>query len=76
MGVEISKGIIMPAFKVKYLNSKKELLHCESIFMKNIGAAKRSSSSMAPMNTESIEIYDVGEKWLATKELGKWKSIE
>ncbi|CAQ81902.1 hypothetical protein VSAL_p840_43 (plasmid) [Aliivibrio salmonicida LFI1238] len=76
MGVAISKGIIMPAFKVKYLNSKKELLHCESIFMKNIGAAKRSSSSMAPMNTESIEIYDVGEKWLATKELGKWKSIE
>ncbi|OCH42339.1 hypothetical protein [Aliivibrio fischeri] len=66
----------MPAFKVKYLNSKKELLHCESIFMKNLGAAKRSSSSMAPMNTESIEIYDIGEKWLSTKEFGKWKSIE
>ena len=74
--MEISKVIIMPAFKVKYLNSKKELLHCESIFMKNLGAAKRSSSSMAPMNTESIEIYDIGEKWLATKELGKWKSME
>ncbi|MUK76614.1 hypothetical protein GNP84_06800 [Aliivibrio fischeri] len=66
----------MPAFKVKYLNSKKELLHCESIFMKNLGAAKRSSSAMAPMNTESIEIYDIGEKWLATKEFGVWRTIE
>lgn len=65
----------MSAFKVKYFNSKKELLHCESIFMKNLGAAKRSSSSMAPMSTERIEIYDVSDKWLAIKELGKWKSI-
>ncbi|WP_272872603.1 hypothetical protein [Aliivibrio fischeri] len=44
--------------------------------MKNLGAAKRSSSSMAPMSTERIEIYDVSDKWLAIKELGKWKSIE
>jgi hypothetical protein len=44
--------------------------------MKGLPAAKRSSSSMAPMGTVKIDIYDMADNLLTTKELGKWKVAE
>lgn len=49
------------------------LLRKESIFMRNLNAAKTSASIKAPFGTESIEIYDITDKLLSVKELGKWK---
>ena len=66
----------MSAFKINYLNNEKVLLRSETILMKGLPAAKRSSSSMAPMGTVKIDIYDMADNLLTTKELGKWKVAE
>ena len=66
----------MSVFKINYLNNEKTLLCSETILMKGLPAAKRSSSSMAPMGTVKIEIYDIAENLLTSKELGKWTVAE
>ena len=54
----------MSAFKFNYLNNEKALLRSETILMKGLPAAKRSSSSMAPMGTVKIDIYDMADNLL------------
>ncbi|CAQ81940.1 hypothetical protein VSAL_p320_09 (plasmid) [Aliivibrio salmonicida LFI1238] len=63
----------MSVFKINYLNNEKTLLCSETILMKGLPAAKRSSSSMG---TVKIEIYDIAENLLTSKELGKWTVAE
>ncbi|MEZ8918635.1 hypothetical protein [Vibrio lentus] len=41
--------------------------------MRNLSAAKTSASIKAPFGTESLEIYDIIDRSLSVKELGKWK---
>ncbi len=65
----------MSVFKINYLNNEKALLRSETILMKGLPAAKRSSS-MAPAGTAKIEIYDIAENLLTSKELGKWTVAE
>ncbi|AZL83565.1 hypothetical protein EIJ81_01540 (plasmid) [Aliivibrio salmonicida] len=47
--------------------------HSNSLPLKGLPAAKRSSSSMG---TVKIEIYDIAENLLTSKELGKWTVAE
>ncbi len=65
----------MPAFTIVYKNQSDEQLLKETIFMKNLGAAKRSAMSNAPVITEKVEIYDLMEKCLSRREIGApWRN--
>ena len=63
----------MANYRIKYRDDMDVVLRKESILMRNLSAAKISASIKAPFGTESIEIYDITDKLLSVKELGKWK---
>ncbi|CAM2895366.1 hypothetical protein [Moritella viscosa] len=65
----------MAAYLITYLNEGNELLITETVFMRNLIAAKSSATSAAPNMTYTIVISDVAGEPLATKESGKWKNI-
>ncbi|MBD6956494.1 hypothetical protein G4167_00090, partial [Vibrio parahaemolyticus] len=54
----------MPAYTIIYKSERDEPILKETVFMKNLGAAKRSSMSNAPLITHKVEIYDLMEKCL------------
>ena len=62
----------MPAYLISYLNEGSELLTSETVFMRNLIAAKSSATSAASDMTDTITISDIGDKLLATKKNGKW----
>ena len=62
----------MPAYIISYRNEGNELLTSETVFMRNLIAAKSSATSAAPDMTDTITISDIGGELLATKEHGKW----
>ncbi|KIF51523.1 hypothetical protein [Vibrio owensii] len=49
----------MPTYEVTYLDAKQGIIDSEAIFMKNLGAAKRSAAHHAPSKTEQIIIKDL-----------------
>lgn len=49
----------MPAFTIIYSNENLDKLIKETVFMKNLGGAKRSALANAPLTTQYIEIYDL-----------------
>ncbi|EOA8958728.1 hypothetical protein ACIMS1_004400 [Vibrio harveyi] len=57
----------MPAYTIIYSNQDNEKLLKETVFMKNLGAAKRSALANAPVITQHIAIYDLMEKCLTQK---------
>ncbi len=64
----------MPAFTIVYKSKNDEQLLKETIFMKSLGAAKRSAMSQAPVITHKIEIYDLMERCITLREIGtSWK---
>ena len=64
----------MPTFHVTYFNAKEKKIEEESIFMKNLAAAKRSASHHAPDDTRYIEIKDLMERALTRYSDGNgWK---
>ena len=64
----------MPAFTIVYKSKNDEQLLKETIFMKNLGAAKRSAISQAPVITHNVKIYDLMERCLSVKTIGsKWE---
>ncbi|OUJ39274.1 hypothetical protein CGH72_08655 [Vibrio parahaemolyticus] len=64
----------MPAFTIVYKSKNNEQLLKETIFMKNLGAAKRSAISQAPVITHNVKIYDLMERCLSVKTIGsKWE---
>ncbi|EHK2924783.1 hypothetical protein J7Y46_004674 [Vibrio parahaemolyticus] len=66
----------MPAYTIIYKSERDESILKETVFMKNLGAAKRSSMSNAPLITHKVEIYDLMEKCLSRREGGKaWKNL-
>ncbi|MCQ9091001.1 hypothetical protein H2D57_23730 [Vibrio alginolyticus] len=58
----------MPAFTIVYKSKNDEQLLKETVFMKSLGAAKRSAMSHAPIITHKVEIYDLMEKCLSHRE--------
>lgn len=60
----------MPAFTIIYKSEIDELLLKETVFMKNLGAAKRSAMAQAPEITHQVKIYDLMERCLSYKEIG------
>ncbi len=58
----------MPAFTIVYKSKNDEQLLKETVFMKSLGAAKRSAMSQAPVITHKVEIYDLMEKCLSHRE--------
>ena len=64
----------MPTFHVTYFNAKERKIEEESIFMKNLGGAKRSAFHHAPDDTQYIEIKDLMERALTRYDDGNgWK---
>lgn len=64
----------MPTFHVTYFNAKEKKIEEESIFMKNLAAAKRSASHHASDETQCIEIKDLMEETLTRYDEGSgWK---
>lgn len=49
----------MPAYTIIYSNENLDKLVKETVFMKNLGGAKRSALANAPTATQYIEIYDL-----------------
>jgi hypothetical protein len=66
---------LMPAYIISYLNKDREPLITETVFMRNLAAAKTSATTTAPDIAYIIAISDVGDKILSTKEDGKWKNL-
>ncbi|MCQ9091276.1 hypothetical protein [Vibrio alginolyticus] len=65
----------MPAYTIVYKTKNDDVLLKETVFMKNLGAAKRSAMSNAPVITHKIEICDLMEKCLSHREGGEpWKN--
>ncbi|EOV3440303.1 hypothetical protein ACOW85_003892 [Vibrio parahaemolyticus] len=58
----------MPAYTIIYKSDHNEPILKETVFMKNLGAAKRSAMSNAPRITHKVEIYDLMEKCLSHRE--------
>ncbi len=66
----------MPAFTIVYKSKNDEQLLKETVFMKSLGAAKRSAMSQAPVITHKVEIYDLMEKCLSHREGdAPWKNV-
>ncbi len=66
----------MPAFTIIYKSETDEPLLKETVFMKSLGAAKRSAMSQAPVITHTIEIYDLMENCLARREgSATWENL-
>ncbi|MFM2625810.1 hypothetical protein [Vibrio owensii] len=64
----------MPTFHVTYFNAKEKKIEEESIFMKNLAAAKRSASHHSSDDTQYIEIKDLMERTLTRYNEGEgWK---
>ena len=63
---------LMAAYLIAYRNEGNELLTSETVFMRNLVAAKSSATSAAPDMTYTITISDIGDEPLATKKNGKW----
>ncbi len=59
----------MPAYTLIYSNKHQEKLIKETVFMKNLGGAKRSALANAPSITHTIEIFDLMGTCLARKYL-------
>ncbi|EJE4188581.1 hypothetical protein M3922_004384 [Vibrio parahaemolyticus] len=51
----------MPAYTIVYKSENDEPILKETVFMKNLGATKRSAMSNASLITHKIEIYDLME---------------
>lgn len=66
----------MPAYTIVYKSENDDSLLKETVFMKSLGAAKRSAMSNAPIITHKVEIYDLMEKCLSRREGGKaWENL-
>ena len=65
----------MPAYLISYRNKDNEPLISETVFMRNLVAAKTSATTSAPDIAYIITISDVSDKLLSTKEDGKWKNL-
>jgi hypothetical protein len=65
----------MPAYILSHLNKDREPLITETVFMRNLAAAKRSATTSTPDIAHVITISDVGDKLLSIKEDGKWKNL-
>ncbi|EJB8438989.1 hypothetical protein MW344_003576 [Vibrio parahaemolyticus] len=66
----------MPAYTIVYKSENDNSLLKETVFMKNLGAAKRSAMSNAPIITHKVEIYDLMEKCLSRREGGApWQNL-
>ncbi|EIA0806500.1 hypothetical protein NQN45_004138 [Vibrio vulnificus] len=66
----------MPAYTIIYKSELDKPIFKETVFMKNLGSAKRSSMSNAPIITHKVEIYDLMEKCLSRREGDKaWENL-
>ncbi len=61
---------VTPPEAVVYQVLINEPLLKETVFMKNLGAAKRSAMAQAPEITHQVNIYDLMERCLNYKEMG------
>ncbi len=66
----------MPAYTIVYKSENDNSLLKETVFMKNLGATKRSAMSNAPIITHKVEIYDLMEKCLSRRKGGApWQNL-